>query len=74
MKRMSILFVVTTLIYCNDAPKARVLRLLFMLATEHTLLRMFLNIWCQILFPEDLHDAAFWNFCTFECGKAFCLF
>ena len=25
---------------------------------EHTLLRMFLNIWSQILFPEDLHDDA----------------
>ena len=24
---------------------------LFVLATEHTLLRMFLNIWHQILFP-----------------------
>ena len=27
-----------------------------MLATEHTLLRIFLNIWRQILFPGDLHD------------------
>ena len=34
------------------------LRLLFVLAKEHTLLRMFLNIWCQILFPGDLHDDA----------------
>ena len=34
------------------------LRLLFLLASEHTLLRMFLNIWRQILFPGDLHDAA----------------
>ena len=33
------------------------LRLLFVLATEHTLLRMFLNIWRQILYPEDLRDA-----------------
>ena len=31
---------------------------LFVLATEHTLLRMILNIWCQILFPRDLHVAA----------------
>ena len=34
------------------------LRLLLVLATKHTLLRIFLNIWHQILFPEDLHDAA----------------
>ena len=34
------------------------LRLLFVLATEHTLLRMFLNIWRQSLFPGDLHDDA----------------
>ena len=27
-----------------------------MLATEHTLLRMFLNVWRQILFPGDLRD------------------
>ena len=33
-------------------------RLLFVLATEHNLLRIFLSIWRQILFPEDLHDAA----------------
>ena len=39
-----------------------------MLATEHTLLRMFLNTWRQILFPGDLHDAALQNFCTTECG------
>ena len=32
------------------------LRLLFMLATDNSSLRMFLNIWRQILFPEDLHD------------------
>ena len=36
-----------------------VLRLLFVLATEHTLLRIFLNIWRQILLLRDLHDAAF---------------
>ena len=35
------------------------LRLLFVLATEHTLLRMFLNSWRQILFPGDLHDVLF---------------
>ena len=29
---------------------------LFVLATEHTLLRMFLNIWHQMLFSGDLHD------------------
>ena len=34
------------------------LRLLFVLAMEHTLLRIFLNIWRQILFPGDLHDDA----------------
>ena len=34
------------------------LRLLFVLPTEHSLLRMFLNIWRQIWFPEDLHDAS----------------
>ena len=34
-----------------------------MLATEHTLLRMFLNIWRQISLPGDLHDAALYNFC-----------
>ena len=32
---------------------------LFVLATEHTLLRIFLNIWRQLLLPRDLHDAAF---------------
>ena len=32
--------------------------LLFVFATEYTLLRMLLNIWHQILFPRDLHDAA----------------
>ena len=36
---------------------------LFVLAKEHTLLRMFLNIWHQILFTEDLHDGAL---CTTE--------
>ena len=35
------------------------LRLLFMLATEHTFLRIFLNIWRQILLPGDLHNADF---------------
>ena len=35
-------------------PAQVILRLLFVLATEHTLLRMFLNIWRQILFPGDL--------------------
>ena len=30
------------------------LRLLFVLTMGHTLLRMFLNIWGQILFPGDL--------------------
>ena len=44
------------------------LRLLFVFATEHTLLRIFLNIWRQILLPGDMHDAAFLNFCTIECG------
>ena len=34
------------------------LRLLFVLATEHTLLYIFFNIWRQILFPGDLHDDA----------------
>ena len=29
---------------------------------------LFSNIWRQILFPGDLHDAALWNFCTTECG------
>ena len=29
-----------------------------MLAMEHTLLRMFLNIWHQILFSGDLYDGA----------------
>ena len=38
--------------------KQNELRLLFVLATEHTLLHMFLNIWRQILFPEDLCNAA----------------
>ena len=39
-----------------------------MLTTEHTLLHMFLNTWRQISFPGSLHDAAFQNFYTFECG------
>ena len=34
------------------------LRLLFVLATEHTLLCIFLNTWRQILFPGGLHDDA----------------
>ena len=34
------------------------LRLLFVFATEYALLRMFLDIWRQILFPGDLHDDA----------------
>ena len=48
------------------------LRLLFVLATEHTLLRVFSNIWRQILFPGDLHDDALYNFCTTECGTFNC--
>ena len=40
--------------------------LLFVLATEHTLLHRVLSIWCQILFP-DLHDAALYNYCKTEC-------
>ena len=44
------------------------LRLLFVLATEHTLLRMFLNIWCQILFLGSLHNAALQDFFAAECG------
>ena len=31
---------------------------LFVLATGHTLLGMFLNIWRQFLFPGNLHDVA----------------
>ena len=38
------------------------LRLLFVLATEHTSLHMFLNIWRQILFLRDQDDAAVQNF------------
>ena len=34
------------------------LRLLFVRATEHALLRILKNILRQILFPGDLHDAA----------------
>ena len=49
------------------------LTLLFLLATEHTLLRMFLNISRQILFPGDLYDAALKNFCTIKCGTFNCL-
>ena len=40
------------------AYKGTSLRLLFVHATEHTSLRMFLNIWREILFPGDLHDTA----------------
>ena len=43
-----------------------------MLATEHSLLRMFLNIWRQILFPEVMHDASLYNFCTIEFGTFDC--
>ena len=39
------------------------LRLLFVLATEHTLLLMFLNIRREILFPGNLHDD------TFNCPR-----
>ena len=48
------------------------LRLLFVLATEHTLLRKFLNIWRQILFPGDLDDDALLNFCTIKPGTFNC--
>ena len=34
------------------------IRRFFGSVTERNLLRMFLNIWCQILFPGDLHGAA----------------
>ena len=44
-----------------------------MLAGEYTLLRMFLNIWRQILSPGNLHDTALQNFCTTECGTCKCL-
>ena len=44
---------------CKEQPRSQFrLRLLFVLATEQTLSRMFLNIWRHILFPGDLHDAA----------------
>ena len=39
-------------------PDALFLKLLFVLAAEHTLLHMFLNIWRQILFLGDLRDDA----------------
>ena len=43
-----------------------ILKLLFVLAIEHTLLGMFFN--CQnIWFPGDLDDAALQNLCTIEC-------
>ena len=51
----------------NRPEKRMTLRLLFVLATEHTLLRIFLKIWRQILFPGDLHDDAPYNSCTIEC-------
>ena len=44
------------------------LRLLFVLAVEHTLLRMFLNIWRQILFP----GCCSLNFCTTKCRNSNC--
>ena len=43
-----------------------------MLAMEHPLLRMLLNIWHQILFLEDLHDASLYNFCAIEFGTFNC--
>ena len=49
---------VFSMIRANVLASSYFLRLLFVLATEHTLLHIFLNIWRQILFPEDLHDAA----------------
>ena len=39
-------------------PQDSLIRLLFLLATEHTLLRIILNIWEEFLFPGDLHDVA----------------
>ena len=42
----------------DHLPKRRKRLLLFVLAMEHTLLHKFLSIWCEILFPGDLHDAA----------------
>ena len=44
------------------------LRLLLVLVTENTLLGKFLNIWRQILYPGDLDDDAYWNFCTIKPG------
>ena len=44
----------------------------FVLAMEHTLLGMLLNIWRKILFPGNLHDAAHKNFCTVENGNINC--
>ena len=55
-----------------DEEIERALRLLFMLARKHTLLRMFLNIWRQVLFPGDLHDAGLYNFWTTECENSKC--
>ena len=55
--------------FIDDVEKFLVqLRLLFVLATEHTLLHILFNIWRQIWLPGDLHDAAFKNFCTTEFG------
>ena len=56
----------------QDKLEPPILRLLFVLATEHFLLRIFLNTWRQILFPGDLHDDASKNFCTIECGTLNC--
>ena len=44
----------TTNVDFNEYPVDKNLRL-FVLATKHTLLHMFLNIWCQMLFLGDLH-------------------
>ena len=42
----------------NQVGYALYLRVMFVLATEHALLRLFLNIRHKILFLGDLHDAA----------------
>ena len=60
------LYSTVTMYRCN------ILRLLFVLAREHSLLRMFLNIWREIWFPEDPHDASLYNFCTIEFGTFDC--
>ena len=62
----------TTNVDFNEYPVDKNLRLLFVLATEHTLLCMSLNIWRQILFLGDLHGVALQNFCTVECGTFNC--